>query len=92
MFDINNIQYNQYTGQYTCCCQMNSPDEAKNLVASYIRISRMVPAGEMFQHGSAAYIGAGSADDVRKVAGAINANYFLWQQSKRLTKSVVCWI
>lgn len=77
MFDIKMISYNKTTGQYTCSCQCSSPSDAKELCAKYISISRMVSAGEMYQSGSTAIIGAGSADDVQKVANVINANHFM---------------
>lgn len=73
MFDINNIQYNQASGQYTCCCQCNSPQDAEFLVASYTHISKIFSmSGEMFQRGSVAYIGAGTREDVCRIAECIN--------------------
>lgn len=73
MFDINNIQYNQASGQYTCCCQCNSPQGAEFLVASCTHISKMLSmSGEMFCRGSAAYIGAGTREDVYRIAVCIN--------------------
>ena len=33
--------------------------------------------GEMFHDGNIAYIGAGTANDVRRIADRINANYFM---------------
>lgn len=34
-------------------------------------------SGEMFHDGNIAYIGAGTANDVRRIADGINANYFM---------------
>lgn len=74
MFDINYIEYNPTTKQYTCCCQCASPQDAQNLVASNLNISRMLSmSGEMFHHGSAAYIGAGIREDVIRIAKRINS-------------------
>lgn len=51
--------YNHYRLiQDTCSCQCASSSDTKDLVASCIHISRMVPAGEMFRDGTTTYIGA----------------------------------
>lgn len=73
MFNINDIQYNQRSGQYTCSCKCKSSQDAEILVASYNHISKMLSmSGEMFQRGSVAYIGAGTREDVYRIAERIN--------------------
>ena len=78
MFDVNNILYSHDRRQYLCEYLCNSPDEAQTVVANNIRISRILSvSGEMFPDGNIAYIGAGTANDVRRIAEGINANYFM---------------
>lgn len=78
MFDIKNILYNSDRRQYLCGYFCNSPDEAQTVVANNIHLSRILSmSGEMFSDGNIAYIGAGTANDVRNIAVGINANYFM---------------
>lgn len=78
MFDINNIQYNQASGQYTCCCQCNSSQDAEYICAKYMMIARTFDTvGELYNRGSIAIIGATNKNAAQTIASYINANYFM---------------
>lgn len=78
MFDINNIQYNQTTKQYTCCCQCGSLQDAEYICAKYIMAARTFdPVGEIHSRGSIAIIGASNQNAATNIASYINANYFM---------------
>lgn len=78
MFDISRISYDHNSGMHICICPCNSPQDAENLVAKYIGISRMLSiSGQMYRRGANAYIEAYLPNDVAKIANHINANHFM---------------
>lgn len=78
MFDINNIQYNQASGQYTCCCQCNSSQDADYLCAKYTMLPKQFDiVGEIYSRGSTAIIGTSNPKAATAIASCINANYFM---------------
>lgn len=78
MFDINNIQYNQAFGQYTCCCQCNSSQDAEYLCAKYTMLPKQFDiVGEIYSKGSNVIIGTSNPKAATDIASYINANYFM---------------
>lgn len=78
MFDINNIQYNQTTKQYTCCYQCDSPQDAEYLCAKYTMLPKKFDiVGEINCKGSTVIIGTSNPKAAVAIASSINANYFM---------------
>lgn len=78
MFDIDNIQYNPDTMQYTCCCQCNSSQDAEYICAKYLMVARTFDTvGELYSRGATAIIGATNVKAAQNIAYYINANFFM---------------
>lgn len=78
MFDIDNIQYNPDTRQYTCCCQCDSSQNAKQICSKYLMVTRTFDTvGELYSRGATAIIGATNVKAAQNIAYYINANFFM---------------
>ncbi len=76
MFDIEHIYEN--LGQYICCCQCDSLQDAEFICAKYSTLPKKFDiVGEIFPKGSTAIIGASHPTATVNIASYINANYFM---------------
>lgn len=77
MFDINNIQYNPTTKQYTCCCQCGSSQDAKYLCAKYTMLPKQFDiVGEIYNRESTVIIGTLLNQRVNSCLDAISNTTF----------------